>query len=219
MQFSGIFKGVFILGLEFGDKVSLLGVIGGDGILAAIRPDVDFLKEVQSESGVNVSACYGCKKCSNGCPVRFAMDLHPYQVVRLVQLGQAERLKDCETIWVCSSCQTCVTRCPNDVDLPRLMDYLKEAVAVEGRAVRQKRVLDFHRIFLREIRVRGRIFEASLMTRQMLKSGDFMSFQKAVKDARLGLAMLRRGRLRLLPERVKDRKWLKELFREEGKLL
>jgi len=185
--------------------------------LEAVRPSSDFLKKAEAESGVNISACYGCKKCSNGCPVRFAMDLHPYQVVRLVQLGQVERLKDCETIWVCSSCQTCVTRCPNDVDIPRLMDYLKETVAREGRAVRQKRVLDFHRIFLREIKSRGRIFEASMMTRQMLKSGDFMSPQKTIKNARLGLAMFRRGRLRLLPEGVKDRKWLKELFREERK--
>jgi len=137
----------------------------------AIRPSSDFLKKAEAESGVNISACYGCKKCSNGCPVRFAMDFHPYQVIRYVQFGQADKLKDCETIWVCSSCQTCVTRCPNDVDIPRLMDYLKETVAKEGRRIRQKRVLQFHQIFLHEIKTRGRIFEVSMITRQMLKSG------------------------------------------------
>ncbi|MBW2085954.1 MAG: 4Fe-4S dicluster domain-containing protein [Deltaproteobacteria bacterium] len=182
-----------------------------------IEPSSDFLKKAEAESGVNISACYGCNKCSNGCPVAFAMDLHPYQVVRYVQLGMVDQLKDCETIWVCSSCQTCVTRCPNDVDLPRMMDYLKETVARERRPVSQKRVLQFHQIFMSEIKTWGRVFEGSLMTRYMFKSGDFTDPKKAVKDARLGWAMFKRGRLRLLPDRNKDRKWLKELFREEGK--
>ena len=184
-----------------------------------LPPARNILKRIQAESGVNISACFGCKKCSNGCPVQFAMDLHPYQVVRYAQFGQADRLKDCETIWICSSCQTCVTRCPNDVDIPRLMDYLKETVAKEHRLTRQKRVLQFHRTFLREIKTRGRIFEASLMTRQMIQSGDVMNPGKVIKTARLGVAMLRRGRLRIVPDRVKDRKWIKALFDEERKPL
>ena len=184
-----------------------------------LPPARNILKRIQAESGVNISACFGCKKCSNGCPVQFAMDLHPYQVVRYAQFGQADRLKDCETIWICSSCQTCVTRCPNDVDIPRLMDYLKETAAKEHRLTRQKRVLQFHRTFLREIKTRGRIFEASLMTRQMIQSGDVMNPGKVIKTARLGVAMLRRGRLRIVPDRVKDRKWIKALFDEERKPL
>ncbi len=184
-----------------------------------LPPARNILKRIQAESGVNISACFGCKKCSNGCPVQFAMDLHPYQVVRYAQFGQADRLKDCETIWICSSCQTCVTRCPNDVDIPRLMDYLKETVAKEHRLTRQKRVLQFHRTFLREIKTRGRIFEASLMTRQMILSGDFVNPGKVIKTVRLGVAMLRRGRLRIVPDRVKDRKWIKALFDEERKPL
>ena len=187
--------------------------------ICLLPPGGNFLKKAQAESGVNISACFGCRKCSNGCPVQFAMDLYPCQVVRYAQLGQEDRLKDCETIWVCSSCQTCVTRCPNDVDIPRLMDYLKETVAGERRPTLQKRVLQFHRTFLREIKTRGRVFEASLITRQMIRSGDFVNPGKVIKTARLGVAMLRRGRLRIIPDRVKDRKWIKALFKEERKPL
>jgi heterodisulfide reductase subunit C len=185
--------------------------------ICLLPPGRNFLKKAQAESGVNISACFGCQKCSNGCPVQFAMDLHPYQVVRYAQLGQADRLKDCETIWVCSSCQTCVTRCPNDVDIPRFMDYLKETVAGERPPALQKRILQFHRTFLSEIKTRGRVFEASLMTRQMILSGDFVNPGKVIKTVRLGVAMLRRGRLRIMPDRVKDRKWIKALFKEERK--
>ena len=40
-----------------------------------------FLEEVERESGVKVSACYQCRKCTSGCPVTFAMDLYPDQVM------------------------------------------------------------------------------------------------------------------------------------------
>lgn len=179
----------------------------------AIRPSSDFMVSVERATGVRVSACYGCKKCSNGCPVTFAMDLHPYQVVRYVQLGQPERLKGSRTIWVCAACQTCVTRCPNDVDIPRLMDYLKETVVRENRPVEEQRTRLFHQLFLREIKARGRVFEGSLMTRYLIKTGGAFG-PEALKNARLGLAMLKRGRLKLFPAGTKDRSWIKGLFRD-----
>lgn len=180
-----------------------------------IVPTSEFLRRVEAESGVKAGACYGCQKCSNGCPVTFAMDYLPYQVVRYVQLGLAERLENSKTIWVCASCQTCLTRCPNEVDLPRLMDYLKETVARRGGAVEEKRTKLFHQLFLREIKARGRVFEGSLMTRYLLKTGGLFG-PEAIKNAKLGLTMFRRGRMKLLPAGTKDRRWLKALFKPAG---
>lgn len=177
-----------------------------------ISPSSDFLKEAEAETGANISACYGCKKCSNGCPVTFAMDFHPYQVVRYVQFGLIDRLTDSSTIWVCASCQTCLTRCPNDVDIPRLMDYLKEKVVKENLTAAQKKSLTFHQTFLNQVKARGRVHEGDLMTRYMLKTGDIFRPGEAVKNGLFGLAMFRRGRLKLWPRGTKDRKWLKELF-------
>jgi len=178
---------------------------------AAITPRSDFMKQCQAESGINLAACYGCKKCSNGCPVTFAMDLHPYQVVRYAQLGLPEKLKGCRTIWLCASCQTCLTRCPNEVDLPRLMDWLKEAVLKESRPIEEKKTALFHQLFLREVKARGRVFEGSLMTRYLLMTGGAFG-PEAMKNARLGLAMFRRGRMKLLPRGTKNRAWIKGLF-------
>ncbi|MFH1033473.1 MAG: 4Fe-4S dicluster domain-containing protein [Pseudomonadota bacterium] len=178
-----------------------------------MRPSSEFMLMAQRESGVDLAACYGCKKCSNGCPLTFAMDLHPYQVVRLAQLGQVERLENCRTIWVCSSCQTCLTRCPNQVDLPRFMDWLKERLYKAGASVEQERTLLFHRLFLAEVKSRGRVFEGSLMTRYLLKTGGAFG-PEALANARLGLAMFKRGRLKLLPAGTKQRAWLKALFKD-----
>jgi heterodisulfide reductase subunit C len=176
-----------------------------------IRPQGDLLREISRASGVSAGACYACKKCSAGCPLAFAMDLHPYQVVRCLQLGLWEPLINCRTIWICASCQTCLTRCPNAVDLPRLMDHLKSLVVKQGGESSEERVRLFHQYFLDSVRKRGRVFEGTLMARYMLATDGF-SIDQMRKNARLGFEMLRRGRMKLIPSRVRDRGWLKEVF-------
>jgi heterodisulfide reductase subunit C len=169
------------------------------------------MRRALAECGVSLGACYGCKKCSNGCPLTFAMDLRPHQVARLAQLGQTAELRACRTIWLCASCQTCLTRCPNQVDLPRFMDWLKQTLAAEGAPAPEPRTLLFHRLFLGEVARRGRVFEGSLMGRYLLATGGLFG-PEARRNAALGLAMFKRGRLKLMPAGVRRRRWLKELF-------
>jgi len=61
------------------------------------------------------------------------MDILPSQVIRMAQLGMEEVL-DSSTIWICASCLTCVTRCPKGVDLPRLMEALRQIALRQGVA-------------------------------------------------------------------------------------
>lgn len=82
-------------------------------------------RDVEEISGQDLLACNQCGKCSAGCPVASAVDLLPSQVIRMAQLGMTEVLQS-QTIWTCASCLTCVTRCPKGVDLPRLMEALRE---------------------------------------------------------------------------------------------
>ena len=96
----------------------------------------------------SVSACYQCKKCSAGCPLTFAMDFYPDQVIRLALLGQEAQVLGCRTIWVCSSCETCTTRCPNNIDIAGVMDWLKEEAISSGQASPQPEVTRFHQTFL-----------------------------------------------------------------------
>ncbi|MBW1768645.1 MAG: hypothetical protein JRJ65_16565 [Deltaproteobacteria bacterium] len=71
-----------------------------------IVPDHNWLAEVEKNSGVKVSACYQCKKCSAGCPVTFAMDYLPNQMLHMIQIGLKEEVLKSATIWVCASCET-----------------------------------------------------------------------------------------------------------------
>jgi heterodisulfide reductase subunit C len=177
--------------------------------------DSAFLEEVEGGSGVKVSACYQCRKCTNGCPVTFAMDLYPDQVMRYIQLGFREPVLASATIWVCAACETCTTRCPNEVDIAKAMDFLKQTVVRLKGGAREKKVLTFHQVFLDDIRKRGRVFEAGLMQNYLLKSGEAFTKLKdlsILEEMRLGWTMYRKGRLNLLPKSIHGKKEVQKLF-------
>ena len=91
----------------------------------------EFVRQVETISGENLLSCNQCGKCSAGCPVAFSMDLLPSQVIRLAQLGIDDVL-DSQTIWTCAACLTCIARCPKGVDLPRIMEALREIALERG---------------------------------------------------------------------------------------
>jgi heterodisulfide reductase subunit C len=85
----------------------------------------DFVKKVEAISEQTLRSCYQCGKCSAGCPMSFAMDLLPNQIIRLAQLGLEDDIAKANTIWICASCITCSVRCPKGVDLARVMEALR----------------------------------------------------------------------------------------------
>jgi heterodisulfide reductase subunit C2 len=174
-----------------------------------------FLDEIEEKSGIMVSACFQCRKCTNGCPVTFAMDLYPDQVMRYIHLGLKQEVRECATIWVCSSCETCTTRCPNEIDIAGVMDFLKQSVVKEKGPVAETKVLAFHQVFMNDIRKRGRVFETGLVGNYLLKSGDWLQKLKdhtLLNEVRLGWTMVRKGRLNLLPRKIKGREEIEKLF-------
>ncbi len=165
-----------------------------------------------------VSTCYQCKKCSSGCPLTFAMDLLPDQVIRLAILGQEDQVLRSTTIWVCSSCETCTTRCPNNIDIAGVMDWLKEEAVKRGYAVAQPGVSRFHQTFLESVRLGGgRLSEPVLLGLYTLRRGHLPEKIKSgelLQELRLGWELARRGRLKpKLPKRLKGAKEIKRIFK------
>ena len=179
----------------------------------AVRPDPAFRKQVEEKLGQEVSSCFHCNKCSSGCPVTFAMDFLPNKVVRMVQMGMKDPVLRSSTIWLCASCQTCTTRCPNEVDIAALMDALREMAVGEGVEVAEENIPIFHEAFLAEVEKRGRVFEVGMLARfklKTLKSGDLS------EDAKLGWEMFKRGKLKLWPDKIRQRGQIREIFRKSG---
>ena len=168
-------------------------------------PDYRLLESIEDQGPFQAGACFQCRKCTNGCPVTFAMDLYPDEVIRMAVLGQRETVLACRTIWVCAACEMCTTRCPNDVKIAELMDCLKEMAVREGVPCIQPRISNLHQAFLNNIKKWGRLYEAALLPAYLLNSDKLMDEWKSGNwrySMKLGRQMLSRGRLSLWPSSI-----------------
>lgn len=168
---------------------------------------VTFLEEVNEKiSGVPIQRCYHCRKCTAGCPLASAMEYNPNRIVKMIQMGKRDEVLNSSTIWLCVSCETCITRCPNEVDIARMMDVLRQMAIESDVGAGEKNILKFHEAFLSGVKSWGRLNEPLMMLHYKLKSRDFLA------DMSLGIEMFRKGKLPLLSPKTKDTKTLKKIF-------
>ncbi len=168
------------------------------------------IQELQQQTGVNVSHCYQCGKCTAGCQLADEMDFPPSMVMRMLQIGDEtfiQQLLRSKTIWLCVSCQNCVTRCPMQIDIPAIMDYLRERSAKEKKINPQSRdIVAFHRAFLDSIKYTGRLYEIGLV------AGYKMRTFHLAQDVTMAPSMYMKGKLPIMPELVRNRKHLASIF-------
>jgi heterodisulfide reductase subunit C len=179
------------------------------------RDNQDIRETVMEAVGEELLACYQCYKCSAGCPVAFAMDMLPHQVIRAVVMNEEDRPLSSRTIWTCASCETCTTRCPNEIDIAKVMDVLRQISIQGGHAASVPNAPVFHQSFLESVRKRGRVHELYMLQDYSLKSGDLRKKLKTGEwksDVKLGLKMLLRGKLKVLPPKCAGVKEVQSIF-------
>jgi len=78
-----------------------------------------------------VMVCFQCGTCTADCPIaRFSEFYRPRRIARMVQLGLKDRLLSDKALWLCSSCYTCIDRCPQGVEIASIVRILRN-IAVE----------------------------------------------------------------------------------------
>jgi heterodisulfide reductase subunit C2 len=172
-------------------------------------------KKVRQSTNVNVIECYQCGKCTAGCPVAEHMDLRPSVIMRMLQSGNEKELNEIlqsKSIWLCLTCETCYSRCPMELDIPKVMDYLRQRSLVEGKVHPDSRdIVTFHKSFLNTIENNGRLHEMGLILDYKMHSGNLF------QDVMLAPEMFSKGKLHILPEKIKDRQGLSRLFKGQPK--
>jgi coenzyme F420-reducing hydrogenase delta subunit/heterodisulfide reductase subunit C len=103
--------------------------------LHAIAPDQTFRDEVLAEpGGENLLRCYSCGTCASMCLVRRVdPDFNPRRTLQMVMLGMRERVLSGPTVWLCSACDLCYTRCPQEIRISELMQAIRIIAVREGR--------------------------------------------------------------------------------------
>jgi heterodisulfide reductase subunit C len=170
------------------------------------RVDSLFLDEVKKRSGEEINLCYQCLKCTAGCPTAPYMDIKPNNIIRMIQMGMKKEILESSAIWLCVSCETCGTRCPNEIDIGVLMDTLREIAVEEGVTVREKNIYLLHETFIKNIKRLGRVHEATMLMEYKLRSKDIMT------DMVSGLMLFLKGKIPIFPSIIKGREDIKKIF-------
>jgi heterodisulfide reductase subunit C len=183
-----------------------------------ITPAHDWLVEVNSSSGESASSCYQCKTCSSGCPVSFAMDILPHQIIHMIRMGLKDEVLKSASIWICASCETCTTRCPNDIDVAKIIDTMRINARKSRVKLGEKRAAIFHNSVLSSIKASGRLYELGMIGMFMMRtSGDLVSNIKSgalLEDIKVGMKLFRHGKLKLIPRVIKRRRDMKKYFKK-----
>ena len=171
----------------------------------AAAQNKEAIEKIEAKSGVKVADCYQCGKCSAGCPAAFAMDLQPRQVLRNLQLGLYDETLKSSSIWICAHCHTCVTRCPQNVDLPALMETLREEAEAKGICP-QKGAKVFNNAFTRYVRMFGKSHEMFLAAEYNLTTGHLL------QDMANAPHLYFKGMCRIRPHKVNDTAAVKKIM-------
>ena len=173
--------------------------------------DPDFastLKKRLGEKGEKLPVCFQCGVCSGSCPVIFAMDYTPRQIMELIKLGLKDEILNSSTIWMCAACYSCTTRCPQGVDLKQIMETLKEMAIEDPKYGKNEK--KFYETFIQVIKNKGKMDEIGLYVKLMPKSA-------VARNLGFGLSLYRKGKIRLFPEKSKNLDQISKIFEKTRK--
>jgi len=79
-----------------------------------VAPEQEIIEVIKEKGGDSFKYCYQCGLCDVVCPWNRVRVFSMRKIIRQATFGLTEI--DQEEIWRCTSCKTCVDRCPRGVD-------------------------------------------------------------------------------------------------------
>lgn len=164
----------------------------------------------------NLERCIQCGTCGGSCPSGPDMDHTPRALFALINAEMVELVLKSNTPWFCVSCYYCMTRCPQDVHITDLMYTLKRFAIHSGFSKQStaSAVPGFSETFISYVENYGRSFELGLATIYLLTHHPL----GIVKMVPMGLGMMIKGRMNLVPQHIKGIEQLKAILRAAKEL-
>ena len=152
----------------------------------------DFLKEVEAnvEDGNWVKMCMQCGVCSGSCPFGPHWEHPPQELFMLIRAGKREEVLTSDSVWMCTSCYSCIVRCPRDIPITHIMHGLASYAHRLGLAPKMNPTRKFSKIFWDNLVKTGRVNEMQLTIRLYLMNGLIEGIKTGFSMRNIGLGML-----------------------------
>ncbi|MCX7894988.1 MAG: 4Fe-4S dicluster domain-containing protein [Thermoanaerobaculum sp.] len=171
--------------------------------------DPSFAREVMAiPEGAALARCIQCGTCAGTCPVSHFMDYTPRRIVAMTRAGMRQDVLSCFTIWLCASCYACTAACPQEIPITEVMYALKRLAIREGTYPKGFPVPILAREFYKVVAKRGRNSEGEVTLRMYLRAGPW----RHVRKAGLGLKLYIKGRMGIVPDRIRQQEQLARLL-------
>lgn len=159
-----------------------------------------FLRQVEViPAGERIKRCIQCGTCTGSCPVSYAMDISPRQLIALFRAGELETIMKSRSIWICASCYACTTRCPSGIKITDIIYALKRTVMEKDYESKAPQVQVLANLFVNNLMCYGRLHEGTLIRKFYMKTGIFKLFGLIP----LAKKMIETKRLALFPKKIK----------------
>jgi heterodisulfide reductase subunit C len=170
-----------------------------------------FLEQVEDiPAGERIKRCIQCGTCTGSCPVSYAMDISPRQIIALFRAGEMETIMKSRTIWICASCYACTTRCPSGIKITDIIYALKRTAMEKKLEAKAPQVQRLANLFTENLLKYGRLHEGTLIRKYYTRT----NMRKFLDLIPLARKMWTAKRLEPFPQRIKGRDSLARIIRK-----
>ncbi|MBS3818952.1 4Fe-4S dicluster domain-containing protein [bacterium] len=175
------------------------------------RLEDSFIQQVYNiPGGESINKCIQCGVCTGSCPVSYTMDITPREIIALYRSEDIESILTSRTIWICASCYACTVRCPQGVQVTDIIYALKRLAMEQKIFPKRFPVHALSNTFVNLTNHFGRSYEPGLLVSYYLKTNPF----KLLGMLPLFLKLISKGRIGLLPQKIRDKKGLSRILNE-----
>jgi len=101
--------------------------------------DTHFADKLVSAGIDRIRTCIQCGVCSAVCPSSRRTAFRTREIMRKAVLGLKDEVLSSEDLWLCSTCFTCLERCPREIKVTDAIVVMRNMAVEEGYMLPQHR--------------------------------------------------------------------------------
>lgn len=92
--------------------------------------DPHFKDEVMAEpGGEHLETCFACGTCTSSCLIGYVNpEYNPRRMIHYAVLGMKDRLMEYPPLWLCTACDACYKRCPQDIHISEVLQAIRNVL-------------------------------------------------------------------------------------------